>query len=50
MQPDIFTRENERSFEQAGKPFEKAAYKAALPLNLRRNIVHEIDRLVAGSI
>jgi hypothetical protein len=50
MQHNIPTRETERSFEQAGKPFDKAAYMAALPLNLRRNIVHEIDRLVAGSI
>jgi hypothetical protein len=50
MQYDIPTRETEWSLEQAGKPFDKAAYMAALPLNLRRNIVHEIDRLVAGSI
>ena len=50
MQHDISTRETERSFEQAGKPFDKAAYTAALPLNLRRNIVHEIDRRVADLI
>jgi len=50
MQHDIFTRETEWSFEQAGKPFDKAAYMAALPLNLRRNIVREIDRLVADII
>ena len=50
MQHDISTRETQRSSEQAGKPFEKAAYMAALPLNLRRNIVHEIDRLVAEII
>jgi hypothetical protein len=50
MQPDIPTRGTEWSFEQAGKPFDKAAYMAALPLNLRRNIVHEIDRLVAEII
>jgi hypothetical protein len=50
MQHDIPTRETEWSFEQAGKPFDKAAYMAALPLNLGRNIVHEIDRLVADII
>jgi hypothetical protein len=50
MQHDIPTRETGWSLEQTGKPFDKAAYVAALPLNLRRNIVHEIDRLVAGSI
>jgi hypothetical protein len=50
MQHDIPTRETGWSFEQAGKPFDKAAYMAALPLNLRRNIVHEIDRLVANII
>ena len=50
MQHDIPTRETEWSFGQAGKPFDKAAYMAALPLNLRRNIVHEIDRLVAEII
>ncbi len=50
MRHDIWTRETEWSFEQAGKPFDKAAYMAALPLNLRRNIVHEIDRQVANII
>jgi len=50
MQRDISTRETEWSFEQASKPFDKAAYTAALPLNLRRNIVHEIDRLVGEII
>jgi hypothetical protein len=50
MQRDISTRETEWSFEQAGKPFDKAAYTAALPLNLRRNIVHEIDRLIGEII
>ena len=50
MQHDISTRETEWSLEQAGKPFDKAAYTAALPLNLRRNIVHEIDRLVGEII
>jgi hypothetical protein len=30
MQHNIPTRETERSFEQAGKPFDKAAYMAAL--------------------
>jgi hypothetical protein len=50
MRHDIWTRETEWSFEQAGKPFDKAAYMAALRLNLRRNIVHEIDRLVADII
>jgi len=50
MQHDISTRETGSSLEQAGKPFDKAAYMAALPLNLRRNIVHEIDRLVANII